>query len=319
MAELRRGGGFVVAGVLALTAAAAAQVEATVNGQPITAAEVDAAFGRTSVAKQPLTDEQRRMYRAHVLNVLVDNVLLKQYLDQQKVEPNAKEVEAHIAEFKSVLAQKGQTMEAFLAEAGATPERMRKEISDLHQWFAFLEKQSTEKNLFNYFLANKSAFDGSEVRASHILVEFPPTPTPEEKSAALKKIQGIRAQLLGGADFAALAKQHSDCQSKDAGGDVGYFVRKGKMTEPFAEAAFALPVGRVSEVVETEYGYHVIKVTDKKPGKSVDYGEVSDDVAALYAADLRSSVIAAMRKHAKIDVNRAVATTADAPGQGAAK
>lgn len=310
--------GIVAWGFVVLSVGAAddsGKVEAVVNGQAIPATEVDGAFSRTSVAKQTLTDQQRRMYRAHVLNVLIDNVLLKQYLEHQKVQADSKAVDAHIAEFKAMLSQKGQSLEAFLAEAGATPERMRQEITDLHQWFAFVEKQSTQKNLYDYFSSNREAFDGSLVRASHILVEFPPTPTPEEKAAAYKKIQAIQAQLASGADFASLAKQNSDCQSKEQGGDVGYFVRKGKMTEPFAQTAFGQEVGKVSGIVETEYGYHLIKTTDKKAGNPVAYDDVSGDVAALYAADLRTAVINVMRKNAQIKIDRPAAATAVAPSQ----
>lgn len=315
MVGIIRGLPAILTALAAWTNSASAQVEAVVNGQAIPTAEVDVAFSRTSVAQQPITDEQRRMYRAHVLNVLIDNVLVKQYLTQLGVVADAKSVEAHIEELRKVLAQKGQTLESFLKDANANEDRMRQEITDLHQWFSFVEKQSTPQNLETYFQMNQDAFDGSQVRASHILVEFPPTPSVEEKAAAYKKIQAIQGQLAAGADFASLAKEHSDCQSKHQGGDVGYFVRKGKMTESFARTAFALEVGKVSDIVETEYGYHLIKVTDKKAGQEIAFETVADDVAALYAADLRSAVINAMRKKSEIKVNRPTTATAGAePG-----
>lgn len=299
------------------TSPAFAQVEAVVNGHTIPAAEVDVAFGRTSVAHQPITEEQKRMYRAHVLNVLIDNVLLKQYLTQLGIVADEKSVDAHIEEFRKVLLKKNQTLDDFLKEAGATQDKMRQEITDLHQWFTFVEQQSTKQNLETYFQMNQDAFDGSQVRASHILVEFSPTPTIEEKAAAYKKIQAIQAQLAAGTDFASLAKEHSDCQSKEQGGDVGYFVRKGKMTEPFARTAFSLEVGKVSEIVETEYGYHLIKVTDKKAGQEIAYETVAQDVAALYAADLRTAVINAMRKKSEIKVNHPTTATAGAEAPSA--
>ena len=289
-------------------------VEATVNGVEVTALDVDTAFGRTSVAKQPLTDAQKQMYRSHVLNVLIDNALLKQFLDNKGVAADPKAVEDHITQFKGAVAQKGTTLETFLAENKITEEQMRQEITDLFQWFAHVQEQATDQNLRSYFEANKSAFDGSQVRASHILVEFPPTATPAEKAVAYKKIQQVKMQLASGTDFASLAKQNSDCESKSLGGDVGFFQRKGKMTEPFAKAAFDTKTGQVTDIVETEYGYHLIKVTDRKAGQLVRYDAVADDVKNLFAADLRAAIITAMRKQADIKVTRPTATAVKTPG-----
>jgi peptidyl-prolyl cis-trans isomerase C len=73
--------------------------------------------------------------------------------------------------------------------------------------------------------------------------------------------------------------------------------------EAFARAAFALPVGQVSDVVQSEYGLHLIKVTDRKPGQASDYTKIEEQVQQIYAWDLRQSIIAQMRKTAKIEVN----------------
>ena len=80
------------------------------------------------------------------------------------------------------------------------------------------------------------------------------------KDEAKKQIEQIKAQIDGGADFAALAKQHSDCPSKAKGGDLGPFGR-GQMVGPFETAAFGMPVGATSGVVETDFGYHIIRRT----------------------------------------------------------
>lgn len=295
----------------------AADVEAIVNGKELTAADVDTAFNRTSVSKQPLTDAQKQMYRSHVLNVLIDNALLKQFLDHKGVTADPKQVEDHINQFKAAVSQKGASLNSFLADNKLSEQQMREEITDLYQWFAHVQEQSTEQNLRGYFEANKSAFDGSQVRASHILVEFPPTATAAEKAIAYKKIQQIQMQLSSGTDFASLAKQHSDCESKSQGGDVGFFQRKGKMTEPFAKAAFETQKGQVTNIVESEYGYHLIKVTDRKEGTPVRYEKVADDVKTLFAADLRAAIITAMRKQADISFSHpTTGTAAGNPSKG---
>ena len=77
---------------------------------------------------------------------------------------------------------------------------------------------------------------------------------------AQQQIADIKSQIDGGADFAALAKQHSDCPSGKSGGDLGAFGR-GQMVKAFEDTAFGMPVGQVSDVVETDFGYHIIQRT----------------------------------------------------------
>lgn len=102
-----------------------------------------------------------------------------------------------------------------------------------------------------------------EIRASHILLMYQGSERSQatrSKDEAAAQIQDIQRQLAGGADFAALASQHSDCPSSARGGDLGSFGR-GRMVKAFDEAAFALPVGGTSGVVETPFGYHLIRRT----------------------------------------------------------
>ncbi|MBN2494938.1 MAG: peptidyl-prolyl cis-trans isomerase [Deltaproteobacteria bacterium] len=103
-----------------------------------------------------------------------------------------------------------------------------------------------------------------KVRASHILLMYQGSErstASRSKQAALEGIQKIKAELDAGGDFAALARQHSDCPSGAQGGDLGAFGR-GQMVAAFEQTAFALEPGQVSGVIETPFGYHLIKRTD---------------------------------------------------------
>ena len=102
-----------------------------------------------------------------------------------------------------------------------------------------------------------------QVRASHILLMYAGSmrsTATRSKEEALQQMQAIKAELDGGADFAALAQQHSDCPSGQQGGDLGAFGR-GQMVKAFEDTAFAMEVGAVSDVIETDFGYHVLKRT----------------------------------------------------------
>jgi parvulin-like peptidyl-prolyl isomerase len=103
----------------------------------------------------------------------------------------------------------------------------------------------------------------STVRASHILLMYKGSDrstASRSKEEAQQQIQGLLTQIQGGADFAALARQHSDCPSKAKGGDLGTFG-KGQMVKAFEDTTFALPVGGTSGIVETQFGYHIIQRT----------------------------------------------------------
>lgn len=273
---------------------------ASVNGKVISTEEVESAFRRTSVAKRKLTPDQDKTYRQHVLNLLIDETCLRQFLDRENVAVSEDVVEKHISQFKGALLAQGRNFDQFLQDLGITEETMRTDIRNLHRWFAYVDQQATPEVVAKYFEENKAAFDGTEVRASHILVKADLSATPEQDAAARKKIEAIRSQLVGGTAFDAAAKAHSECPSKEVGGDLEYFPRKGVMAEPFAAAAFALQPGQISGIVKTEFGYHLIQVTDRKPGRQVLFAEIYDQVKSAYADDLRTSIIQEVKANSDI-------------------
>jgi peptidyl-prolyl cis-trans isomerase B (cyclophilin B) len=129
----------------------------------------------------------------------------------------------------------------------------------------------------NHFEANKNAFNGEKVRASHILIDTRNMKTEEELEEAKKMIDEVKAMIDKGADFAEMAKKYSNCPSAGKGGDIGLFQRKDdKVVEEFAKVAFSMDVGDISEPIKTHFGYHIIKVTDKQEGKDVTYSDVTD-------------------------------------------
>jgi len=144
-----------------------------------------------------------------------------------------------------------------------------------------------------------------QVQASHILIGTKDLTTDEEKLEAKKKAEKIAIEAKKeGADFAALAATHSTGPTAKKGGDVGFFPREGAMVRPFADAAFSLKIGQVSDVVETKFGYHIIKVTDHIEEKIIPLKDVADwiryEVQGSRVESLSGAYVSELR--AKADV-----------------
>lgn len=134
----------------------------------------------------------------------------------------------------------------------------------------------------DYYNANKDSFNMPEqVKASHILITpdtSDPNMDPNKADAiAREKAEKLLKEIKDGADFAELAKANSDCPSSRNGGDLG-FAERGNWVKPFSDAAFALEQGQVSNIVKTQFGYHIIKVTDRKNEGLQSFDEVKDNI-----------------------------------------
>jgi peptidyl-prolyl cis-trans isomerase D len=118
-----------------------------------------------------------------------------------------------------------------------------------------------------------------QVHARHILIQVGKDAPSEQVEAARKKAETVRAKLAAGADFAALAKEFSDDPgSKDKGGDLGFFQR-GQMVPPFDQAAFSLEPGKLSPLVRTDFGFHILRVEERHPAEDRSYEQVREELA----------------------------------------
>jgi len=164
----------------------------------------------------------------------------------------------------------------------------------------------SEEESRKFYDQNSDKFKrGETVRASHILCGVDAKATAEEKKKAREKAEKLRKELAGGADFATLAKENSTCPSSKQGGDLGYFG-KGQMVPPFEKAAFALKPGEISDVVETQFGYHIIKLTEKKGAETVPFTDARPRIEEyLKNQKIQAAVnawLAETRKNAKIEM-----------------
>ncbi|MEW6187503.1 MAG: peptidylprolyl isomerase [Thermodesulfobacteriota bacterium] len=162
----------------------------------------------------------------------------------------------------------------------------------------YLQKEVVEKVTVNeekartYYKDNLDAFRTPEtIRARHILIKTDPEAKEEDKKKTKEKAEGVLKKLKEGADFAKLATEFSDDPgTKDKGGDLDFFP-KGSMVPAFEEAAFALKPGEISGLVETEYGYHIIKLEEKKEAFLEPYEKIKETVKEKALQDLKKEAV----------------------------
>ncbi|GMU19972.1 MAG: hypothetical protein AMXMBFR13_00730 [Phycisphaerae bacterium] len=257
----------------------------TVNGHVITEGEVDKVFDQLTsqmTANRQIPAAQmemmRRSYRPQLVSTLLDIELLKDAAKKAEVKVTEKDYDAKVEQLiQKNLVSRNITRQELDQELQKNQNRsLEQTIEGTKQNPMFRRAVLSEKVGIAKFgdqlkvtgeeveEAYKNSYSG-QVKASHILIDTRKAKSDEEKEAARKKAEELLKKAKAqDADFAALAKENSDCPSKAKGGDLGFFPRKGAMVEPFAEAAFALEPGQISDLVESPFGYHIIKVTEKK-------------------------------------------------------
>ncbi|MGI6037167.1 MAG: peptidylprolyl isomerase [Limnochordia bacterium] len=210
--------------------------------------------------------------RYNTMEGLINEVLLLQEAKRQKISVSRKEVNARLDEIKASFPSE-EIFREQLQLSNLTENTFRSLLEDS------LKVEKVLANLRQEVTITEEEIERAyeEVNAAHILIK-PDGEGEEALEAARSQGEEILAQLAAGADFAELARNYSqDEGTREAGGELGFFSR-GQMVAPFEEAAFALEVGEVSELVESQYGYHIIKVLDRKTADDEEYAEVRDSL-----------------------------------------
>ncbi len=262
------------------------EIVASVNGKVITKAEVDRlvdmqlATMRGRVPAEKLEEGRDRLAFAAVDQFVVKTLLLEE-AERQGIAAPQDEIDAAIERIKGNMPE-GKTLESLIAQNPRGETGLIEDITVGMKINKLLEQQLekrlqvTDDEIAGFMAENAERLKRPErVRASHILVKTATEDDDAAKAAKKEKLEGIRAQILAGADFAELAKEHSACPSGQKGGDLDFFTR-GRMAKPFEDAAFSQDVDTVGPVIETQFGYHIIKVTDKQAEGVATQDEVRD-------------------------------------------
>ncbi|MBW2648948.1 MAG: peptidylprolyl isomerase [Deltaproteobacteria bacterium] len=257
---------------------------AVVNGAVITQKDLDTEL---SMAQQQFADqgqpddEQLAEIKKNLFEGLIARKVLYQESQKKGIEVDGATIDKRLAsmkkqfpkedDFKNMLKKMNLTEDALNAQL-----REGMAIQKLVEQEVISNIEISDKNTKDYYDGHMDLFKQPEkIRASHILVKAESGADESVKAEALKKIKKIQKELKAGGDFAELAKKYSECPSSAKGGDLGYFGR-GQMVKPFEEAAFSLKPGEISDITETNFGYHLIKAGDRKPEVITDYKDIKE-------------------------------------------
>lgn len=275
-------------------------VIAVVDGKDITQGEIDGeTMKMMDMASRKMPPERIAQMKDRFAEQAMENLILKTILvgqiDKENVTISDEEKTEAITKFTSSLPT-GVTLDDLIAKNNWTKEEFDKNLTMDLRINKLLESQTktvaqpTEADIEKFYDENKARFDVPEsVTASHILIATESTDDDAAKAAKKAKAEELRKKIVEGADFAAVATENSDCPSKTRGGDLGSFT-KGQMVKPFEDAAYSQKVDEIGPVVETQFGYHIIKVTKHEDARTLPFDEVKDRLAKVLESQNKQEV-----------------------------
>ena len=285
----------------------AQDLAATVNGVPIKLSElgplVDAdlkKYRKYGIRRQD--DDLLKAMQKQTLEKLITVELLYQEARKAKIENLDQRITERLNKIKEQNAGHSDMDEASVRE------RLAKQIL-IEEYLVknkLKDAEPPESDVKAYYDEHKDSFEQKEsVRTRHILASVAADASPNEKAAAREKIAEARKLILEGKPFDEIAIKYSDCSSASGGGELGYQER-GYMPKAFDEVAFSLETGKLSDIIETEFGFHILEVLDHKPAGIQPYEEVKDFISKYlkiqHSKKAMNAHISALRTKAKVDI-----------------
>lgn len=301
---------------------------ALVNDEVITEGSVRRELGCLECLHLPA--DRLAEARAEGVRLLVDRLLIDQHLRAAGYRVTKAEEDDYLDKLKADLKQPRPNLARSPADLHIPEVDLRREIAVHLRWVRYTEAKATDGELRKLFQEHRHWFDGSRVQARHILIALPSN-APGDVGKADQRLRAIRAAIetdvnAGLATVSALtdkdarekergrlvtelfsqyAREKSDCPSKAQGGDLGAFLRRGVVEEAFADAAFALRPFQLSDAVRTKFGYHLILVTGRTPGRDVSFEAVQEAVQSHFGEQLKARLASELRQKATVHVKPA--------------
>ena len=263
-------------------------VAAKVNGTQINEAKlqkaVESRLSQQGTNVGAIRDPDKyNQIRHEVLDVLIGQELLWQTAQKDKLVASNEEVDKLYQQYISQYPNE----DAFILkmkQQGYDEASYRQELKQRLSARKWVEQnvvkdvQISVEEVHEFYSSNKERFVmPGQVQARHILIKVDSNTPEADKRKARTQLQKIKKEIAAGADFAEMARQYSQGPSAPQGGDLGFFPR-GNMVKPFEDVAFKLAPGEVSDIVETRFGYHLIKVVAKEEGKTITEAEVAPQI-----------------------------------------
>ena len=295
------------------------KIVATVNGQDITLGNYEKllALNKSSMESyygsdiwsQEIEDGKtyEDMIKDMVLETMIGSEVIYQQAEKDKVLPTDEQVQEQIDSFNESI-KDDTDYQKELKNMGINEKFLKfqfaRDLANTNLQAKFEEDTKiSEDEMKKYYEENKDDFYTDTVTASHILIKTIDDDGNElseaKKKEAKKTAEEALAKVKAGEDFATVAKEYSEDSSASSGGELGTFGR-GKMVTEFENAAFAMKAGEISDIVETEYGYHIIKVTDRVD-KQETYDDVKDKIKSTLASEKYTEYVEKLKKDSTIE------------------
>ncbi|MGD1076304.1 MAG: peptidylprolyl isomerase [Thermodesulfovibrionales bacterium] len=305
----------IIIGILAMVLPVQAEVAkpqsadkvAIVNGAQIDRGEFDGEVLRIQRALlgfgKPLTCSQLASVQSEVLESMIRREILYQDSRKAGIKPDEDAVDKEIKTLRQQFSNETEYKNE-LKKRNISEEILRSRMEKNSAIQQYVDRQFaakvtvTDSDAVAYYEGHTDLFKQPlQIRVSHILVQTDPKWDEARKQEARRKIEQILKNLKKGQDFAALAREQSDGPTRANGGDLGY-IKAGQLDKQFESTVFALKTGETTDIIETDYGFHLLRVTDRKPETVLAYESVKEkirqflrDEKAKQEADLQAKTL----------------------------
>ncbi|MDX1964107.1 MAG: peptidylprolyl isomerase [Pirellulales bacterium] len=280
-------------------------IVAKINELPIFMADVEQALERHLKGRQ--VDQQvRTLMIAELLRKLMEERMLVGFIDQWPDRATEAEIDKVLEERREMIKTKDPMadLDKILQKAGMTLAQYRRRLFWETSWSKYVAQKTTREALEKYFEDHHQEFDGSQIRVRHVL--FRPVKNLDEREfqrlydRALAVYQQIQAKEL---TFDQAVEKYSNGPSRLQNGDLGWIERSGPMLEEFSKPAFGLKMNEVSEPILTQFGVHLIMVTETRGENLKKFDDVLDKVQVAYSQMIMSQATEEFRAAAKVEIS----------------
>jgi len=262
-------------------------IAVSVDGNVLKKAELEKSLNEkfNMIKSKVPADKQKELkenLRKQLIDVFIARTLLSNEIKKRNIEASNQEVKAAMDQIKTSLPP-NKKIEDFLKENKITQDDivLAVKIDKFRNMETGQKAKPSQKDITKFYNDNREKLfvEPESVHVRHVLVAVGKNDNDKVKAEKKEKIENLRKQLLAGADFTDIARKNSDCPSKEVGGDLS-FVRRGQMVKEFEKAAFSQEKNAIGPVIQTEFGYHIVQVLDKKPEKKITLDEAKGKIAA---------------------------------------